>query len=170
MCGQFLVPFWKFFLATLLGKALIKAHIQVNPLSQIQSQLCTQVLWGVETTPLSMWSCTPQNCMHSHWNHISMLFPLWEDVHAWVGQTVFIILVCNAHLLEVIEAGLEWVILHIPAFSRLSPGIMSALGNAKDRFNGQVVAKVSQVHEQLLFFLVLIKTRPLSLCSSASIK
>ncbi|CAK9235065.1 unnamed protein product [Sphagnum jensenii] len=79
MCGQFLVPFWKFFLATLLGKALIKAHI----------------------------------------------------------QTVFIILVCNAHLLEVIEAGLEWVILHIPAFSRLSPGIMSALGNAKDRFNGQ---------------------------------
>jgi len=44
MCGQFLVPFWKFFLATLLGKALIKAHIQVNPLSQIQSKLCTQVL------------------------------------------------------------------------------------------------------------------------------
>jgi hypothetical protein len=83
---------------------------------------------------------------------------------------VFIILVCNAHLLEVIEAGLEWVILHIPAFSRLSPGIMSALGNAKDRFNGQVVAKVSQVHEQLLFFLFLIKTRPFSLWSSASIK
>jgi len=33
MCGQFLVPFWKFFLATLLGKALIKTHIQVIPLS-----------------------------------------------------------------------------------------------------------------------------------------
>ncbi len=38
MCGQFLVPFWKFFLATLLGKALIKTHIQVIPLSLRYSQ------------------------------------------------------------------------------------------------------------------------------------
>ncbi|KAL6971468.1 meiotic spindle pole body protein Kms1, partial [Sarracenia purpurea var. burkii] len=28
MCGQFGIPFWKFFLATLVGKAIIKAHIQ----------------------------------------------------------------------------------------------------------------------------------------------
>ncbi|KAI9114832.1 hypothetical protein K1719_013845 [Acacia pycnantha] len=28
MCGQFGIPFWKFFLATLTGKALIKTHIQ----------------------------------------------------------------------------------------------------------------------------------------------
>ncbi|PKA61376.1 hypothetical protein AXF42_Ash014292 [Apostasia shenzhenica] len=28
MCGQFGIPFWKFFLATLIGKAIIKAHIQ----------------------------------------------------------------------------------------------------------------------------------------------
>ncbi|XP_074575345.1 vacuole membrane protein KMS1-like isoform X1 [Curcuma longa] len=28
MCGQFGIPFWKFFLATLIGKALIKTHIQ----------------------------------------------------------------------------------------------------------------------------------------------
>lgn len=28
MCGHFLVPFWKFFLATLIGKAVIKTHIQ----------------------------------------------------------------------------------------------------------------------------------------------
>ncbi|KAH9574856.1 hypothetical protein CY35_01G081500 [Sphagnum magellanicum] len=83
MCGQFLVPFWKFFLASLIGKALIKTHI----------------------------------------------------------QTVFIILACNAHLLEVIEAGLEWAILHVPAFAHLSPRIMSALGNAKDSFNGKVDAK-----------------------------
>jgi len=27
-CGHFLVPFWKFFGATLIGKAVIKAHIQ----------------------------------------------------------------------------------------------------------------------------------------------
>jgi hypothetical protein len=28
MCGQFGVPFWEFFFATLLGKAIIKTHIQ----------------------------------------------------------------------------------------------------------------------------------------------
>ncbi|XP_058778503.1 vacuole membrane protein KMS1 [Vicia villosa] len=28
MCGQFGVPFWNFFLATLIGKAVIKTHIQ----------------------------------------------------------------------------------------------------------------------------------------------
>ncbi|CAM6049229.1 unnamed protein product [Sphagnum compactum] len=93
MCGQFLVPFWKFFLATLLGKALIKTHI----------------------------------------------------------QTVFIILVCNAHLLELIEAGLEWVILHVPIFAQFSPRIMSALGNAKDSFNGQAVAKPMQGKYSIAF-------------------
>lgn len=30
MCGQFGVPFWEFFLATLIGKAIIKTHIQVR--------------------------------------------------------------------------------------------------------------------------------------------
>ncbi|KAK8555206.1 hypothetical protein V6N12_009359 [Hibiscus sabdariffa] len=30
MCGQFGIPFWKFFLATLIGKAIIKTHIQVG--------------------------------------------------------------------------------------------------------------------------------------------
>ncbi|KAL3702231.1 hypothetical protein R1sor_020253 [Riccia sorocarpa] len=28
LCGQFLVPFWKFFAATIIGKAIIKTHIQ----------------------------------------------------------------------------------------------------------------------------------------------
>lgn len=28
MCGQFGIPFWEFFLATLIGKAIIKTHIQ----------------------------------------------------------------------------------------------------------------------------------------------
>lgn len=30
-CGHFLVPFWTFFGATLIGKAIIKMHIQVRP-------------------------------------------------------------------------------------------------------------------------------------------
>lgn len=29
-CGHFLVPFWTFFGATLIGKAVIKMHIQVG--------------------------------------------------------------------------------------------------------------------------------------------
>ncbi|KHJ78368.1 hypothetical protein OESDEN_22011 [Oesophagostomum dentatum] len=29
-CGHFLVPFWSFFGATLIGKALIKMHMQVH--------------------------------------------------------------------------------------------------------------------------------------------
>lgn len=29
-CGHFLVPFWTFFGATLIGKAIIKMHIQVS--------------------------------------------------------------------------------------------------------------------------------------------
>lgn len=29
-CGHFLVPFWTFFGATLIGKAIIKMHIQVG--------------------------------------------------------------------------------------------------------------------------------------------
>jgi hypothetical protein len=28
-CGHFLVPFWKFFGATFIGKAIVKVHIQV---------------------------------------------------------------------------------------------------------------------------------------------
>ncbi|KAL1803666.1 hypothetical protein ACET3Z_032313 [Daucus carota] len=29
MCGQFGIPFWQFFLATSVGKAIIKTHLQV---------------------------------------------------------------------------------------------------------------------------------------------
>ena len=35
-CGHFLVPFWTFFGATLIGKAVIKMHIQVGPLIVLQ--------------------------------------------------------------------------------------------------------------------------------------
>lgn len=33
-CGHFLVPFWTFFGATLIGKALIKMHIQVSDIKK----------------------------------------------------------------------------------------------------------------------------------------
>lgn len=80
MCGHFLVPFWKFFLATLIGKALIKTHI----------------------------------------------------------QTVFVILACNSHVLEALERGLGWLIVHVPVLGRLSPQILAAMGTAKEKFGGSV--------------------------------
>ena len=35
-CGHFLVPFWTFFGATVIGKAVIKMHIQVILLNGIK--------------------------------------------------------------------------------------------------------------------------------------
>lgn len=80
MCGHFLVPFWKFFLATLIGKAIIKTHI----------------------------------------------------------QTMVVILACNPHVLEALEAGLAWIIGHLPFLNRLSPRILAAVGTAKDKYSGNV--------------------------------
>ncbi|KAH9682740.1 vacuole membrane protein KMS1 [Citrus sinensis] len=45
MCGQFGVPFWKFFLATLIGKAIIKTHIQL--LDWIENEL----IWVLSLVP-----------------------------------------------------------------------------------------------------------------------
>jgi hypothetical protein len=39
MCGQFGVPFWKFFAATLIGKAIVKTHIQVCDISKFSLYL-----------------------------------------------------------------------------------------------------------------------------------
>ncbi|KAG0573276.1 hypothetical protein KC19_VG164200 [Ceratodon purpureus] len=83
MCGHFLVPFWKFFMATLIGKAIIKTHI----------------------------------------------------------QTVFVIMACNPHVLEALEAGLAWVIMHLPFFNSYAPIIMTAVGSVKDKLSGN--AKVA---------------------------
>jgi hypothetical protein len=75
MCGHFLVPFWKFFLATLIGKAIIKTHI----------------------------------------------------------QTMFVILACNPHVLEVLEAGVAWVVVRLPFLNGFSPRIMAAV---KEKMSG----------------------------------
>lgn len=77
MCGHFLVPFWKFFMATFIGKAIIKTHI----------------------------------------------------------QTVVVILACNPHVLEALEAGLAWVIGQFPFLSSHYPRIMAAVGTAKEKFS-----------------------------------
>jgi hypothetical protein len=37
LCGHFLIPFWTFFAATLLGKAAIKCNVQVNSSINLQA-------------------------------------------------------------------------------------------------------------------------------------
>lgn len=56
MCGQFGVPFWKFFLATLIGKAIIKTHLQtVFIISVCNNQLLdwieNELIWVLGLVP-----------------------------------------------------------------------------------------------------------------------
>ncbi|XP_039060820.1 vacuole membrane protein KMS1-like [Hibiscus syriacus] len=56
MCGQFGIPFWKFFLATLIGKAIIKTHMQtVFIISVCNNQLLdwieNELIWVLSLTP-----------------------------------------------------------------------------------------------------------------------
>ncbi|KAG6668360.1 vacuole membrane protein KMS1-like [Carya illinoinensis] len=56
MCGQFGIPFWKFFLATLIGKAIIKTHIQtVFIISVCNNQLLNwienELIWMLSLIP-----------------------------------------------------------------------------------------------------------------------
>nr|XP_043626434.1 vacuole membrane protein KMS1-like [Erigeron canadensis] len=56
MCGQFGIPFWEFFLATVLGKAIFKAHIQtVFVISLCNNQLLdwieSELIWTLGFIP-----------------------------------------------------------------------------------------------------------------------
>ncbi|XP_022762064.1 vacuole membrane protein KMS1-like isoform X2 [Durio zibethinus] len=56
MCGQFGIPFWKFFFATLIGKAIIKTHIQtVFIISVCNNQLLdwieNELIWALSLIP-----------------------------------------------------------------------------------------------------------------------
>ncbi|XP_074307178.1 vacuole membrane protein KMS1-like isoform X2 [Silene latifolia] len=56
MCGQFGIPFWQFFLATLFGKAIIKTHIQtVLIISVCNNQLLdwveNELIWVLSHIP-----------------------------------------------------------------------------------------------------------------------
>ncbi|KAJ6903451.1 vacuole membrane protein KMS1-like [Populus alba x Populus x berolinensis] len=56
MCGQFGVSFWKFFLATLIGKAIVKTHIQtVFIISVCNNQLLNwienELIWVLSLVP-----------------------------------------------------------------------------------------------------------------------
>ncbi|KAK4388565.1 Vacuole membrane protein KMS1 [Sesamum angolense] len=45
MCGQFGIPFWEFFLATMIGKAIIKTHIQGNKWEFSLAFIWNTIVW-----------------------------------------------------------------------------------------------------------------------------
>nr|GLL37289.1 vacuole membrane protein KMS1-like isoform X1 [Ipomoea trifida] len=56
MCGQFGIPFWKFFTATLIGKAIIKTHIQTAFIislcnNQLLDLIENELLWVLNLIP-----------------------------------------------------------------------------------------------------------------------
>ncbi|XVE66010.1 hypothetical protein DITRI_Ditri08aG0047300 [Diplodiscus trichospermus] len=56
MCGQFGIPFWKFFLATLIGKAIIKTHIQTVFIiavcnNQLLDWIENELIWVLSLIP-----------------------------------------------------------------------------------------------------------------------
>ncbi|KAL0348839.1 UNVERIFIED_CONTAM: Vacuole membrane protein KMS1, partial [Sesamum angustifolium] len=56
MCGQFGIPFWKFFLATAIGKAIIKTHIQTVFIicvcnNQLLDWMENELLWVMGFAP-----------------------------------------------------------------------------------------------------------------------
>lgn len=56
MCGQFGIPFWKFFLATLIGKAIIKTHIQTVFIiavcnNQLLNWIENEMIWVLSFIP-----------------------------------------------------------------------------------------------------------------------
>ncbi|XP_010525187.2 PREDICTED: vacuole membrane protein KMS1-like isoform X2 [Tarenaya hassleriana] len=56
MCGQFGIPFWEFFLATLMGKAIIKTHIQTIFIicvcnNQLLDWMENELIWVLSHVP-----------------------------------------------------------------------------------------------------------------------
>ncbi|XP_076914679.1 vacuole membrane protein KMS1-like [Bidens hawaiensis] len=55
MCGQFGIPFWEFFLATLIGKAIVKTHIQtvfiISVCNQLLDWIENELIWLLSFIP-----------------------------------------------------------------------------------------------------------------------
>ncbi|KAK9048690.1 hypothetical protein SSX86_032344 [Deinandra increscens subsp. villosa] len=56
MCGQFRIPFWEFFFATVIGKAIIKAHIQTVFVilvcnNQLLNWIESELIWTLSFIP-----------------------------------------------------------------------------------------------------------------------
>lgn len=157
MCGQFGIPFWKFFLATLLGKAIIKTHIQVCHVPMnVHSEsgpscfsICQREkkFWEFLLVKL-FWllALIPPNCFVNvfYWRcgitiYENIMLLLVIDFLSFcfyfpLLQTVFIISVCNNQLLGWIENELIWVLSFIPGFASALPGLIAKLNGMKEKY------------------------------------
>ncbi|KAG6764444.1 hypothetical protein POTOM_031913 [Populus tomentosa] len=106
MCGQFGVSFWKFFLATLIGKAIVKTHIQVCDIT-VLSLYFGMIIFSIDNIATSASN---------------------ED------ETVFIISVCNNQLLNWIENELIWVLSLVPGFTSALPDLTAKLHAMKEKY------------------------------------
>ncbi|KAF8401690.1 hypothetical protein HHK36_012636 [Tetracentron sinense] len=104
MCGQFGIPFWKFFVATLIGKAIIKTHIQES--GYTLKLLCHSACWLL----------------------------IKAAILSTFLQTVFIISVCNNQLFDWIENELIWVLGLIPGLASILPNLIAKLHMVKEKY------------------------------------
>lgn len=134
MCGQFGIPFWKFFLATLFGKAIIKTHIQV----------CDVPLWFYIKAGAAV-DYYQKNRNFSGFSFLNqarlLIFILEVQCEYLISiylisflQTVFIISVCNNQLLDWIENELIWVLSLIPGFDSFLPTLTAKLHAVKEKY------------------------------------
>ncbi|GAB2277489.1 meiotic spindle pole body protein Kms1 [Dionaea muscipula] len=115
MCGQFGIPFWKFFSATMIGKAIIKTHIQTIFIiltcnNQLLDLVENQLFWILGFIPgLSsmlpgfmsrvrvlketyMTAASPPNVKVNRWN--VTLGSIWNTV-VWLMLINFVIKIIN---------------------------------------------------------------------------
>uniref|UniRef100_A0A8C7X4S0 Vacuole membrane protein 1 n=1 Tax=Oryzias sinensis TaxID=183150 RepID=A0A8C7X4S0_9TELE len=99
-CGHFLVPFWTFFGATLIGKAIIKMHIQklfviITFSKHIVEQMVSLIgsvpkVGPLLQKPFSQYLEAQRNKLH----HAGGRAPAEENWLAWVFEKVVLVMVC----------------------------------------------------------------------------
>ncbi|KAG4157049.1 hypothetical protein ERO13_D02G037700v2 [Gossypium hirsutum] len=109
MCGQFGIPFWKFFLATLIGKAIIKTHIQtVFIISVCNNQLLdwieNELIWILSFIPgFDSYLPTLTAKLHSvKEKYLAAPPPVpsnikdkWDFSFAWIWNTIVWLMLMN---------------------------------------------------------------------------
>merc|ERR1719419_2169975 len=99
-CGHFLIPFWTFFGATLIGKAVIKMHIQkVFVIITFSKHIVEQMVLLIGSVPkvgpslqkpFSQYLEAQRNKLH----HAGEGTPASENWLSWVFEKVVLVMVC----------------------------------------------------------------------------
>jgi len=99
-CGHFMVPFWTFFGATLIGKAIVKMHIQklfvIITFSKHIVEQMVSLMGSVPRIgpslqkPFSQYLEAQRNKLH----HAGEGTPASENWLSWVFEKVVLVMVC----------------------------------------------------------------------------